>query len=76
MYFLASSTPSSTLSALVPWPMAVGAPAFPPALPPTTFATWEAHSGPEAPLEEKGYVIVSINFEKQNLGKDKRTSAT
>jgi hypothetical protein len=49
MNFVASSTPASTLSAFVPWPMAVGAPALPPALPPMMGVTAEAHLGPSAP---------------------------
>jgi hypothetical protein len=47
--FVASSTPSSTLSAFVPCPMAVCAPGFPPALPPIIGVTAPAHFGPSAP---------------------------
>jgi hypothetical protein len=54
IHFVASSTPWSTFSAFVPWPMAVGAPGLPPALPPTMGVTAAAHFGPSAPFALKG----------------------
>lgn len=60
IHFLASSTPSSTLSTLVPWPIAVGAPGLPPALPPIIGVTAEAHLGPSAPAFLKGYLLIYI----------------
>mgnify|MGYP006877418269 CR=1 FL=1 len=57
IHFLASSTPSSTLSAFVPCPIAVGAPGFPPALPPIIGVTAEAHLGPSAPAFLNGCEI-------------------
>lgn len=47
-YFLAASTPSSTFSPFVPWPMLVAP--LPPALPPTISATVEAHLLASTPL--------------------------
>ena len=49
IHFVASATPSSTLSALVPWPIAVCAPGLPPAFPPMMGVTDDAHLGPSAP---------------------------
>lgn len=54
IHLAASATPSSTLSAFVPWPTAVGAPGLPPALPPTMGVTAAAHLGPSAPLALAG----------------------
>lgn len=67
IHFLASSTPSSTLSAFVPCPIAVGAPALPPALPPMTGVTDAAHLGPSAPAgaREGGYNRVGSVYRLQ-----------
>jgi hypothetical protein len=69
--FLASSTPSSTFSAFVPCPIAVCAPGFPPALPPTTGVTAAAHLGPSAPAALCCCYSVSSSFSRSQTKREK-----